>query len=214
MPSKQCTSCKKIKDYDSFYKAKRGVGNRYSKCKECCSDRAKKTLELKKKTRVRTVITKDLIKSLYDFDERNGVFYKKDSHEVAGYVREGYRLLFISDWESISCHRLAWFMYYGSLPNGNIDHIDHDRQNNTKENLRDVTVRENARNAKLYSTNKSGFNGVRWCSSRMKWVVSVSETREGKKIGKTLGRFNCLLDAVARRLRHNRDNGFHKNHGK
>ena len=41
-----------------------------------------------------------------------------------------------------------------------IDHIDNDQKNNTRENLRMVSVSENARNGKITTRNQSGFKGV------------------------------------------------------
>ena len=40
-------------------------------------------------------------------------------------------------------HRLVWKYYYGTDPQGEIDHIDRDRSNNNIWNLRSVTPSEN-----------------------------------------------------------------------
>ena len=36
-------------------------------------------------------------------------------------------------------HRIAWALHYGSYPNGQIDHINHIRNDNRIVNLRDVS---------------------------------------------------------------------------
>ena len=43
-------------------------------------------------------------------------------------------------------HLVAWFLHYGSWPNGFIDHIDGDGRNNSINNLRDCSLSENSRN--------------------------------------------------------------------
>lgn len=55
-------------------------------------------------------------------------------------------------------HRLAWYLYYGKLPNKFIDHIDGCRTNNRIDNLRDVTSQQNHFNntkAKGYRVEKT-----------------------------------------------------------
>ena len=61
-----------------------------------------------------------------------------------------------------------------------IDHINGDRWDNRKENLRLVTNKQNCRNSKLNSRNTSGYKGVSFCKKRKKYEVSI--TVDGKKI--------------------------------
>lgn len=59
-------------------------------------------------------------------------------------------------------HRIIWELLKGPIPEGMvIDHIDGNRSNNSVENLRVVSVKENARNSKLYKTNKTGIPFIR-----------------------------------------------------
>ena len=94
-------------------------------------------------------------------------------------------------------------------PDGNIDHIDHDRQNNKIANLRIVTKQENSKNQSLRRTNTSGVNGVSWFARDGTWQVQI--TINGKNTG--LGRFAKLEDAIAARANADRLHGFHANHG-
>lgn len=109
----------------------------------------------------------------------------------------------------VYAHRVAWALYYGVWPSGHIDHINHVRDDNRIENLRTVTRRENQRNLKISSTNKSGVNGVSWEPRRKKWVARINT--EGK--GYFLGYFDTIEDATSARLTANRKFGFHPNHG-
>ena len=111
--------------------------------------------------------------------------------------------------KKIQYHRLVWFKFYGEWPDGQIDHIDHDRANNNIDNLRVVSHRENALNQSMNSNNTSGFTGVYWDKIGSKWESSIR--LNGKK--KQLYWGGCLLDAVAARMAANKKYGFHENHG-
>ena len=50
-------------------------------------------------------------------------------------------------------HRLAWFYYYGSLPDGIIDHINGDKKDNRIHNLRVVPWHVNMENQRKASKN-------------------------------------------------------------
>lgn len=75
------------------------------------------------------------------------------------------------------------------------DHINRDRTDNRKSNLRKATEAENARNHKKRKDNTSGFTGVGFL--RGKWVASISDGH-GKAI--YLGVFNDKQEAVHVRL--------------
>lgn len=49
-------------------------------------------------------------------------------------------------------HQYAWYMYYGSVPNNFIDHINKIKSDNRIENLRIVTPQQNS-----FNTNAKGY---------------------------------------------------------
>lgn len=73
-----------------------------------------------------------------------------------------------------------------------IDHMDGNKLNNQRYNLRRCTVSQNAMNRKINVNNKSGFRGVSWIESRNKWDVRIC--KDSKII--RCGRFLLLADAV------------------
>ena len=76
-----------------------------------------------------------------------------------------------------------------------IDHINHDKLDNRKENLRICTNRQNNMNKGLYSHNTSGYTGVSWDKEKSKWEASIKV----KGVKKHLGYFGTKDDAVDRR---------------
>lgn len=77
------------------------------------------------------------------------------------------------------------------------DHINGKRFDNRKENLRDITHKNNSKNTKLYSNNTSGYKGVSFNKHNKKWFSYI--TSDNKRI--FLGYFNNKEDAIeARRL--------------
>lgn len=113
---------------------------------------------------------------------------------------------------SVNCcaHRVAYALFYGSTPDGFIDHINGDTSDNRIENLRVVDQSGNSRNARLYSSNTSGTHGVIWDSSRKRWDVRIGIKGRQTRIG----RFKTKEEAIAARKRAESDFGFHPNHGR
>lgn len=64
----------------------------------------------------------------------------------AGYVNnEGYRQLWIGSYMRLS-HRVAWAIFYGEWPKGEIDHVNGIKDDNRIQNLRVVSHRKNQQN--------------------------------------------------------------------
>ena len=73
-----------------------------------------------------------------------------------------------------------------------VDHINGNRLDNRKCNLRIVTRQQNQMNKKKPKNNKSGHKGVHYDKSRGKWVTYISVNY--KRVH--LGRFYNKMDAV------------------
>lgn len=120
------------------------------------------------------------------------------------------RITFGFDGRRLSAHRIAWAIFYGQWPVGEIDHINGDPSNNRITNLRDVTRQENAKNQQVKSNNKTGVIGVHFDAQTKMWGVGVMVS--GKHI--RLGRFKDFFEAVCARKSANVRYGFHENHGR
>ena len=90
--------------------------------------------------------------------------------------------------------RKIWALHRDILgnPEGKVvDHINGNKLDNRKYNLRVCSIKENIRNSKP-KEGTSKYKGVHWDKSRNKWVSSIKVDREGKY----LGRFNKEIDAA------------------
>jgi len=123
--------------------------------------------------------------------------------------RKGYRKGAVL---SVNCcaHRIAWSIFHGEDAPEFIDHINGNASDNRIENLRAATCQDNARNAKLYSSNKSGTPGVMWEDSHKAWAVKINIAGKQRRIG----RFKLKADAISARKAAERAHGYHPNHGR
>jgi hypothetical protein len=114
-------------------------------------------------------------------------WYKdKDGYLTHSYFYNGQRRF-------VRFHRIVM----GAKPSQYIDHINKDRTDNRKGNLRFCTRSENNRNRGLYKTNKSGVTGVHYDNKRSKWVASI--TYNSRRL--FIGRFDIEAEAIRARLK-------------
>lgn len=86
--------------------------------------------------------------------------------------------------------------YIMNEPNGfEVDHINMDRMNNCRSNLRICNHQQNQCNQPLQSNNTSGFTGVRFYKARNKYVARIKFY--GKDIH--LGYYYKLIEAIQAR---------------
>lgn len=112
--------------------------------------------------------------------------------------------------KKITEHRIAWYLYHGEWPDGQIDHINGIRDDNRIENLRDVSRQQNGMNQKLPTRSSSGIMGVYYRPDRNKYVANIMF--KGKSYN--LGHFTDKFEAARARALANLHFGFHPNHGR
>lgn len=77
-------------------------------------------------------------------------------------------------------------------PGMDVDHINGNRSDNRRENLRICSHAENVRNRVRQANNASGFKGIHWNERSGKWQARI---QEGGGTRKHLGYFDNLFDA-------------------
>lgn len=106
-----------------------------------------------------------MLEEYLDYDPETGVvrWIKSKgrnckSGAVAGTLNSGYlRVKF--DGKHYPIHRLAWYLYHGTWPKGQIDHINRDKLDNRIENLRDVSSRANSQNTNSFNYGSIFYKG-------------------------------------------------------
>lgn len=158
---------------------------------------------------------KELIE-LLSYDPKSGIFSWKikrgnrtNVNGTAGSLKEdGYNVIGLKG-KLYSSHRLAWIYVYGEWPKGQIDHINHIRNDNRIDNLRDVSASENSMNRLISNANTSGCIGVCWDKEKTKWEARIKTSGKQKHIGY----FKNKIDAIIARKMAEYEHGFHPNHG-
>lgn len=173
-------------------------------------------------------VTFESVRSIINYDKSSGVFTWQSRSDLksfksyrsmmvwngryagkpTGYLRkDGYLEIRIHN-KLILAHRLAWLMVHEEWPGEQIDHINHNRQDNRICNLRSVSHRENGMNTSLSASNTSGYCGVGFDKRKRRWRAYAGI--HGKYIH--LGYFDTAESAALARSRFN-SGKFHKNHG-
>lgn len=148
------------------------------------------------------VVTQKLLKELFTYDGSTGyLIWKKTRGKVkkgtiAGYVQNGYRKIVVNK-INYPASKLVLLMLDNIWPSSEqtIDHIDRDRDNNRRENLRLLTRSEQQINRGRNKHSQTGITGVSITDSD-KYRVYISIDGENKQVGSICHSFK---QAVLRR---------------
>lgn len=145
------------------------------------------------------MITQSLVRELFDYQGGNLIWKVKKSgirnNGNAGHLTKiGYVTVQING-RAYRAHRVIFLWHHGYLPN-EIDHINRIKNDNSIENLREVSHSENCMNRKLRTDSSSGFAGVYWDNRLNKWRARITINKNRK----SLGIFQSFDDAVAARI--------------
>jgi hypothetical protein len=116
----------------------------------------------------REILTYERAHELFDY--KDGTLHRKTSgrgyRSIVGCTStDGYVSIRV-DYIKYKAHRIIFMMHHGYFPENPIDHINHKRDDNRIENLREVSISCNAKNSSTPVRAKSGVRGVSLCSGR------------------------------------------------
>lgn len=162
-------------------------------------------------------MTDVILKSYLNYDHITGYFTWKTKHcskviidQRAGSVSPyGHRVINLCG-SLYPEHRLAWLYMTGTFPHKYIDHIDHDEQNNSFSNLREVSKKENNLNNSLRVDNSSGEIGIYINQRKHRNTFQVDVSIDTHRLCKA---FKTLEQAITARNEFYSKHGFHLNHG-
>jgi hypothetical protein len=149
----------------------------------------------------KVILTCDEVRSIFDYDAVAGGLRYRDGHgrvkkgSLAGSITShGYIKIVILGGDHLA-HRLIWLHVYGTYPKTSLDHINHVRNDNRIENLREADASENMQNRRLNGPYWSGHVGVIWSKKSRKWVARIAVRMKQIQVGT----FDDINDAIAAR---------------
>jgi hypothetical protein len=126
----------------------------------------------------------DKIKEYYWFEEANGY--------IISPRRDNYKI-------KIRLHRLIMNMQNLKLE---VDHINRNKLDNRKENLRICTHSENSYNKNITENNNSGFIGVYWSKKDKSWYSQISYNKKHIHLGYTKTKEQAIINRLQAELKY------------
>lgn len=129
-----------------------------------------------------TQISDEDIKTVLEFSEKLGCSWRyNNGYAVTSKRRLGGRKFY-------AMHNIIMKPEEGFI----VDHINRDRLDNRRENLRIVSFSENCQNRSMNSDNTSGIRGVHWNKAKKIWKAHIYKNYKMYH----LGSFECKLKAT------------------
>ena len=154
------------------------------------------------------ILTQERLIELLHYEQSTGAFswvdtsrHHKNKLCNVGYSNGRYWKIMLLG-KSVMAHRLAWLYVTGRMPNGEIDHINGNRLDNSFVNLRDVSHSVNMQNQRhARANNTTKVLGIRKCGDKFTARIGCN----GKRFH--LGMFETKEDAhhayiAAKRIMH------------
>lgn len=124
-------------------------------------------------------LTEQTIQDKFNYNSATGILSNAYNGKVYTANNKGYINVTCNN-KSYTAQRVAWELFYGVEPQGDIDHINSIRDDNRITNLRDVTHRENMKNVFLPYKDEDGnkheyikFNKL---SNMFKVAITINAT--------------------------------------
>lgn len=149
----------------------------------------------------------DRLRKLITYDKTTGKLFNLGGKEVFCQNHQGYKRGQFQ-YKNLYAHRVVWLLHYGEWPKNTVDHINGDKTDNRIENLRDVTLKENAKNKPIRKDSRTGVCGV-----SIRYGKYYSTIKVGDKTV-WLGYFDSLHDATIARKEAEVKFNYHPNHGR
>lgn len=156
------------------------------------------------------------LKKLLSYNPKTGEFVWMDDRnhmamagDKAGSLNvNGYVCIFVFN-KSYRAHRLAWLYMTGKWPKEQIDHINHIRDDNRWENLREVNSSENQRNRTINRNNTSGITGVYLNKFNNTWRGMICVDCKIITLGSYIDKFEAICARKSAEIKYK----YHDNHG-
>lgn len=113
------------------------------------------------------------IRKHFSYDPHTGAIKRDYRKNYKGYVDKFGYLRYKVNGEVVLAHRIAWFLYYGKFPDGELDHINRCKTDNRITNLREATRSMQCYNRDLKPNPRTGERGI-----------SILPFRDGKPVNK------------------------------
>lgn len=194
----ECFECTSLYERSHYEAKKSRIGHLCASCKSTSGYNVDQTM----------------LKKFFTYDPDTGNLKwrlpqrQSEVGDILGYAHSGgYKSASIAG-KAYLLHRLVWMFVYGYFPE-QIDHINHDRQDNRLCNLREVNNTTNSKNTSLSVNSVTKVNGVSFMKSKNKFRAYIMVNR--KQIH--LGLYDSIEEARESRLLADIQYGFHSNHG-